>query len=142
MAEHFSEQHSSMVTFLVAFSFECFGTTDRVAVFTTAATWIAIAFLVVWTIYTGWEGGETSVWERHRQLLLRTYERAVPERLRTGLAKMHGKNKQAVRKLSVQAHSLGTKIQSYVQMQPLSLRALPHVNDPPTTDGGSRLSSV
>ena len=56
-----------MVTFLVAFSFECFGTLDRVAVFTTAAAWIAVAFLVGWTIYTGWEGGETSVWVRVKQ---------------------------------------------------------------------------
>ena len=128
-----------MVTFLVAFSFECFGTLDRVAVFTTAAAWIAVAFLVGWTIYTGWEGGETSVWERQRQLLLRAYEHAVPEHVRTSLAKMHDKHKEALQKLSAQAHSLQTRVHTYVHSQSMSL---PHTNDPPMTDGSTRVSSV
>ncbi|KAI0720666.1 hypothetical protein C8T65DRAFT_735621 [Cerioporus squamosus] len=127
-----------MVTFLVAFSFECFATPDKVAVFTTAAAWIAVAFLVGWTIYTGWEGGETSVWEWQKQLVLRAYERAVPEHVRIGLAKMHSKNKQTLRNLSAQAH----RAQTYLRMQSLSLRAFPHLNDPPTTDGSSRGASV
>lgn len=128
-----------MVTFLVAFSFECFGTLDRVAVFTTAAAWIAVAFLVGWTIYTGWEGGETSVWERQRQLLLRAYEHAIPEHVRTSLAKMHDKHKEALQKLSAQAHSLQTRVHTYVHSQSMSL---PHTNDPPMTDGSTRVSSV
>lgn len=128
-----------MVTFLVAFSFECFGTLDRVAVFTTAAAWIAVAFLVGWTIYTGWEGGETSVWERQRQMLLRAYEHAVPEHVRTSLAKMHDKHKEALQKLSAQAHSLQTRVHTYVHSQSMSL---PHTNDPPMTDGSTRVSSV
>ncbi|RPD75534.1 hypothetical protein L226DRAFT_545397 [Lentinus tigrinus ALCF2SS1-7] len=127
-----------MVTFLVAFSFECFKNSDKVAVFTTAATWIAVAFLVGWTIYTGWEGGETSVWERQRQLVLRIYEH-VPEHVRSGLARMHDKNKQALRTLSARAQLLQTKVQTYVRMRSLSL---PHMNDPPTTDGSSRVPSV
>ena len=128
-----------MVTFLVAFSFECFGTLDRVAVFTTAAAWIAVAFLVGWTIYTGWEGGETSVWERQRQMLLRAYEHAVPEHVRTSFAKMHDKHKEALQKLSAQAHSLQTRVHTYVHSQSMSL---PHTNDPPMTDGSTRVSSV
>ena len=55
-----------MLTFLLAFSFECFGSPDRTAVYFTAAGWIAVAPLVGWTIITGWEGGETSSWTRMR----------------------------------------------------------------------------
>lgn len=58
-----------MVTFLLAFSFECFSTGNKVASFTTGAVWIAVAVLVCWTIITGWESnGESSIWEilKHR----------------------------------------------------------------------------
>ena len=55
-----------MVTFLFAFSYECFISSNLAAIWTTAAGWIAIAILVVWTIITGWEGGETSSWMRMR----------------------------------------------------------------------------
>ena len=56
-----------MVTFLLAFSFSCFSVTSHVAIFTIAASWIVVAILVFWTIITGWEGGETSVWVRVKQ---------------------------------------------------------------------------
>ena len=128
-----------MVTFLLAFSFSCFSVTSHVAIFTIAASWIVVAILVFWTIITGWEGGETSVWERQRQMLLRAYEYAVPEHVRTSLAKMHDKHKEALQKLSAQAHSLQTRVHTYVHSQSMSL---PHTNDPPTTDGSTRVSSV
>ena len=70
-----------MVTFLIAFSLECFSTTSKVATFATAAVWIAVALLVCWTIITGWESTESAVpvrimlrdlWERfypfHKEL--------------------------------------------------------------------------
>ena len=60
---------SRMVTFLLAFSFECFSITSHVAIYTTAAGWIIVALLVAWTIITGWEGGETSLWTRTKQRL-------------------------------------------------------------------------
>ena len=128
-----------MVTFLFAFSYECFISSTLASIWTTAAGWIAIAILVVWTIITGWEGGETSVWERQRQMLLRAYEHAVPEHVRTSLAKMHDKHKEALQKLSAQAHSLQTRVHTYVHSQSMSL---PHTNDPPMTDGSTRVSSV
>ena len=56
-----------MVTFLLAFSFQCFGTPDRVGVFTTAAGWIAVAVLVCWCVFTGWESNEISIWDRFHQ---------------------------------------------------------------------------
>ena len=78
-----------MVTFLIAFSFECFGSTSKVAVFTSAAGWIAVFFLVIWTIYTGWEGGETSVWEQVKERWARplpipheVWDRIFPEQVR------------------------------------------------------------
>ena len=49
-----------MLTFLLAFSFECFGSGVRTSIFLTAAGWIAVAILVGWTIFTGWESGESS----------------------------------------------------------------------------------
>ncbi|KAH9899337.1 hypothetical protein C8Q73DRAFT_638403 [Cubamyces lactineus] len=56
-----------MVTFLLAFSFQTFGTPDRVGVFTTAAGWIAVAILVCWCVFTGWESNEISIWDRFHQ---------------------------------------------------------------------------
>ncbi|OBZ67952.1 hypothetical protein A0H81_12483 [Grifola frondosa] len=50
-----------MITFLLAFSFECFfGTHDAPAIYMTATAWIAVAILIVWCIYTAWEGSEVS----------------------------------------------------------------------------------
>lgn len=49
-----------MLTSLLAFFFECFGKDDGTETFLAAAGWIAVAVLVGWTIFTGWESGESS----------------------------------------------------------------------------------
>lgn len=49
-----------MLTFLAAFSYECFIAQDREAVWSAGAAWIIIALLVVWCIYSAWEEGDDS----------------------------------------------------------------------------------
>ncbi|OCH90427.1 hypothetical protein OBBRIDRAFT_887699 [Obba rivulosa] len=45
----------AMITFPIAFSFECFRKHDNVGTFTIAAAWITIAVLIAWCVYIGWE---------------------------------------------------------------------------------------
>lgn len=47
-----------MLTFLGAFSLECFTTSDRPALITSSVVWFLVAFLIVWCIYTAWESEE------------------------------------------------------------------------------------
>ncbi|KAI0918570.1 hypothetical protein AcV5_002523 [Taiwanofungus camphoratus] len=49
----------AMVTFLVAFAFECFLKHDDASTYTSAVFWILVGLLVVWCIYTVWEGNDT-----------------------------------------------------------------------------------
>ena len=64
-----------MVTFLGAFSISCFTTTNRDALWISAATWILVAFLVIWVIYSAWESSEP-VYKRVLHALERGVERA------------------------------------------------------------------
>ncbi|EMD39633.1 hypothetical protein CERSUDRAFT_121858 [Gelatoporia subvermispora B] len=49
----------AMITFPIAFSFECFKRGDDIATFTIAGVWIAIAITAVWCIYVGWDSWNT-----------------------------------------------------------------------------------
>ena len=62
-----------MVTFLCAFSIECFTTTDRNALWISAAAWILVAFLVIWVIYSAWEDTPQPVYKR----VLNALERGI-----------------------------------------------------------------
>ncbi|OSX66022.1 hypothetical protein POSPLADRAFT_1130945 [Postia placenta MAD-698-R-SB12] len=53
----------AMVTFLVAFAFECFETADEPSIIVSGVSWGLVGILIIWCIYTSWEGGETSVRE-------------------------------------------------------------------------------
>ncbi|KAH9941634.1 uncharacterized protein BXZ73DRAFT_41460 [Epithele typhae] len=56
-----------MITFLLAFSFECFSVQTHSSLFLTGAGWVIIGLLVCWTIITGWESGETSRWAVYKE---------------------------------------------------------------------------
>ena len=62
-----------MVTFLGAFSIQCFTTTNRNALWISAAAWILVAFLVIWVIYSAWEDTSEPVYKR----VLHALERGV-----------------------------------------------------------------
>ena len=64
-----------MVTFLTAFSIECFTTPNRNALWVSAAAWILVAFLVVWVIYSAWESSSEPVYKRVLHALERGVER-------------------------------------------------------------------
>ncbi len=52
-----------MLTFLGAFSLECFLTRDHVAIYTSSVVWFLVGFLILWCIYTAWES-EDPLWAR------------------------------------------------------------------------------
>ncbi|OSX61051.1 hypothetical protein POSPLADRAFT_1047329 [Postia placenta MAD-698-R-SB12] len=52
-----------MVTFLIAFAFECFETADKPSIIVSGVSWGLVGILIAWCIYTSWEGGETSIRE-------------------------------------------------------------------------------
>ncbi|KAI0760212.1 hypothetical protein C8Q74DRAFT_1208734 [Fomes fomentarius] len=58
-----------MVTFLLAFSFECFDTRNKAASAITATVWIAVALLVCWTILTGWDGSDEASQDAPQQMM-------------------------------------------------------------------------
>ncbi|EJF57927.1 hypothetical protein DICSQDRAFT_157070 [Dichomitus squalens LYAD-421 SS1] len=114
-----------MLTFLLAFSFECFGSNDRTAIFTTAAVWIAVALLVGWTIFTGWEsGGDSSVWD----ILHRLWDRLFP-------AKEPGEEiaTEAEEGRTTAAGNEKTKLARWWARRVRPPQALPHSGDPPST---------
>ncbi|KAI0676470.1 hypothetical protein C8Q78DRAFT_1065287 [Trametes maxima] len=114
-----------MVTFLLAFSFECFTTPDRVGVFTTAAGWIAVAILVFWCIFTGWESDETSVWDRLRTRL----QSMIPTKLR---GDAHDDD------ASVGAQGMDEKSVQTWLARVLRHNVFPHSSDPPSLDTEDR----
>ena len=115
----------SMLTFLLAFSFECFGSGDRTSIFTTAAVWIAVALLIGWTIYTGWEsGGETSVWDN----LHRLWDHLFPQKAEGDAADMEGEGSS-----STAAGNEKTKLARWWARRVRPSQAFPHSNDPPST---------
>ncbi|KAK7676771.1 hypothetical protein QCA50_020239 [Cerrena zonata] len=77
----------AMVTFLGAFSIECFTTNNRNALWISASAWVLVAFLIVWVIYSAWEDSPTPVWKRVLNALERGVDR-VRERNRTMLARL------------------------------------------------------
>ncbi|OJT02360.1 hypothetical protein TRAPUB_7143 [Trametes pubescens] len=114
-----------MVTFLLAFSFECFGTPDTAGEFIFAAAWSAIAILVCWCIVTGWESGETTLKER----LLAWRARLLPKKGEDDAA---GGGR-------VSALSLNEKAQWLAKFFKHGI--FPHSSDPPTREMEERASS-
>ncbi|KAI0642660.1 hypothetical protein C8Q79DRAFT_1013332 [Trametes meyenii] len=114
-----------MVTFLLAFSFECFTTPDKVGVFTTAAGWIAVAMLVFWSIFTGWESDETSIWERVQSRL----KTMVPAKLK---ASIHDDG------ASVRPQGMDEKSVQKWLARVLRHNVFPHSSDPPPTEPDAR----
>ncbi|OSD01482.1 hypothetical protein PYCCODRAFT_1445733 [Trametes coccinea BRFM310] len=122
-----------MVTFLLSFSFECFANADKAGIYSTAAAWIIVAILVVWTIITGWEGGETSMWERLREW--RSW--IFPE-------KDH-EEQGGEDAVSTGARSVSEKAAAkawFARMFRYKASFFPHSNDPPTTEMEARGSST
>ncbi|KAI0356096.1 hypothetical protein OH77DRAFT_1401749 [Trametes cingulata] len=121
-----------MVTFLLAFSFECFGTPDKVGVIMTASVWVAVAILVCWCIYTGWEGGETSVWDRPRAW----WSSLFAEKDEEDGVEGEGSN-------SLRSHKEKAAMERLVKLIKEKLKVFPHSSDPPTTEMQQRdLSNV
>lgn len=116
-----------MVTFLLAFSFECFGTPDSVGVFIFAAAWSVIAILVCWCIFTGWESGETTLKDR----LLAWRKRLLP--------KKKGEDDAGAGEGRLSALSLNEKAQWLAKFFKHGI--FPHSSDPPTTEMEERASS-
>ncbi|KAH9855343.1 hypothetical protein C2E23DRAFT_858007 [Lenzites betulinus] len=125
----------AMVTFLLAFSFECFSTPDRVGVFFFAAVWIAITILVGWCIFTGWESSGTPLMDT----LLAWRERVFP----TGKEDEDGNNNDS----SGEASSInkGAKAKRIARKWLTQLsqhRIFPHKNDRPMMEMQDRASST
>ncbi|PCH35237.1 hypothetical protein WOLCODRAFT_125636 [Wolfiporia cocos MD-104 SS10] len=57
-----------MVTFLIAFAFECFVKHDDTSTIVSAVAWFLVGLLIIWTIYTAWEGGEISIQATIREI--------------------------------------------------------------------------
>ena len=113
-----------MLTFLLAFSFECFGSGDRTSIFTTAAVWIAVALLIGWTIFTGWEsGGDTSAWDT----LLRLWDHLFPGKEVGEAADVKGEDS------STAAGNEETKLSRLWTRRVRPSQAYPHSSDPPST---------
>ena len=53
-----------MVTFLAAFSIECFATTNTSALWISVTVWILVAFLIVWVIHSAWESSSEPMYKR------------------------------------------------------------------------------
>ena len=123
-----------MVTFLVAFSFECFSATSRAAIFSTAAGWIAIALLVLWTVITGWESGETSMWARTKQRLRAVFSREDENEDGDGSAAL-GSSASAV---TSEKERLDQRWWARIRM--LTPHSFSHSGDPPMAEMG-RVSS-
>ncbi|EIW55210.1 uncharacterized protein TRAVEDRAFT_31017 [Trametes versicolor FP-101664 SS1] len=117
-----------MVTFLLAFSFECFGTPDTVGVFIFAAAWSAIAILVCWCIFTGWESGETKLKDR----LLAWRERLLPKKKTDEDDALAGGGPLSALSLNEKAPWLAKFFKHGI---------FPHSGDPPTTEMEERASS-
>ncbi|KAI0631094.1 hypothetical protein C8Q77DRAFT_1062481 [Trametes polyzona] len=117
----------AMVTFLLAFSLECFETPDKVGIFTTAGVWIAIGVLVFWCIFTGWESSETALKDRVRAWL----SRMLPVQ-----------NKAASEQEASDGTTAGTEKSTQRWLTRLLKRAhFPHRSDPPATEMSQRTSS-
>ncbi|KAH9947505.1 hypothetical protein B0H21DRAFT_738326 [Amylocystis lapponica] len=75
----------AMVSFLLAFAFECFVKRDGYSTFTTLVAWIMVGILIFWCIYTAWDsdGVESSTW----LLLCDIWDHAstTAHKVRTGL---------------------------------------------------------
>ncbi|KAH8101122.1 hypothetical protein BXZ70DRAFT_110008 [Cristinia sonorae] len=72
----------SMVTFLAAFSYECFIVQDLVAIWTTAGAWIVICLLIIWCIYSAWESKD-DVWYKRTMSLYKEKIHKFHEHSRT-----------------------------------------------------------
>ncbi|KAI0763100.1 hypothetical protein BD413DRAFT_484729 [Trametes elegans] len=118
-----------MVTFLLAFSFECFGTSDMVSVYATSGAWVAVALLVFWCVFTGWESGETSVWDRPKEW----WARLFPEQDEGTTAGGRG---------SLAAGSMSEKTPRRWLARALGRVGFPHSSDPPLTEMHERASST
>ena len=64
-----------MLTFLGAFSIECFATTNDSALWISIAVWILVAFLVIWVIYSAWESSSEPVYKRVLHAFIHGVER-------------------------------------------------------------------
>ncbi|THH32084.1 hypothetical protein EUX98_g2118 [Antrodiella citrinella] len=53
-----------MVSFLAAFSYECFITRDGAAIWSAGAAWIIVGLLIAWCIYSAWEGKDDAWYKR------------------------------------------------------------------------------
>lgn len=58
----------SMVTFLLAFSLECFDNNDDAAITIMGVIWFIVGSLVIWCLYTGWEIEEQSTWAKIKSI--------------------------------------------------------------------------
>ncbi|KAI8976716.1 hypothetical protein BD414DRAFT_517194 [Trametes punicea] len=123
-----------MVTFLLAFSFECFATPDKVGVYSTAAAWIVIALLVTWCIVTGWESGETSFLDR----LHDWWSRFFPEKDEEEGTSPEGASRDG----SARARSLSEKAKWLPRIFRYSASLFRHTGDSPTTEMEPRVSST
>ncbi|KAJ3491300.1 hypothetical protein NLI96_g800 [Meripilus lineatus] len=56
------------LTFLLAFSLECFKATHPAALSISAVTWFLVGFLIIWTIYTAWESDDPFVERVQRKM--------------------------------------------------------------------------
>ncbi|KAI0823006.1 hypothetical protein BC628DRAFT_1326187 [Trametes gibbosa] len=123
----------AMVTFLLAFSFECFGTPDRVGVFFFGAVWIAIAILVGWCIFTGWESSETTLMSTLRAWRMRLFREKDGD----------GDNDTSSGEGSSDVQSLEEKLVARRWMTRIFKHGVfPHSNDRPITEMQERASST
>ncbi|KAI0738982.1 hypothetical protein C8Q80DRAFT_1222247 [Daedaleopsis nitida] len=105
-----------MVTFLVAFSLECFGSHNKAALFLTGGVWIAAAILVLWTVITGWESGETPMFANYKQLWAKLVSRHAD--VTEGQEEVHSATDVSVKERRKWWHILPS-------------HAFPHSADPP-----------
>ncbi|PIL23459.1 hypothetical protein GSI_14770 [Ganoderma sinense ZZ0214-1] len=122
-----------MLTFLLAFSFECFGSNDSRAIFLTAAGWIAVTVLVGWTIITGWESSESPrpVSDMLKELVARVFPGKEAEE---GEAVAVEVNSTADVELGDEKTSEESERKWWARVLPLSRRpeVYSHASDPPT----------
>ncbi|CDO70476.1 hypothetical protein BN946_scf184569.g19 [Trametes cinnabarina] len=121
-----------MVTFLLAFSFECFANADKAGIYSTATAWIIVAILVVWTVITGWEGGETSMWEPLRRWRSRVFPESEDE------GGEEGGGSTFARSLSEKAAAKTWLAKVFGQKACL----FSHSKDPPLSEGGTQASAT
>ncbi|KAI0078375.1 hypothetical protein K474DRAFT_1660618 [Panus rudis PR-1116 ss-1] len=66
----------AMVSFLTAFSFQCFITKDRPAIYVTSVGWFIVGFFIVWCIYFCWDENPLSWRHKFTNLLKHQWENA------------------------------------------------------------------